>query len=180
VAFPVFFDTCALYGAKLTDLILRTAEFGAFRPLWSAHVLEELQNALARRIAPEAAARRVSQMRVAFPDAEVQGYEALIDTMRCDPKDRHVLAAAVRADAAIIVTFNLKDFPAAALDPFDISAVHPDEFLLDQLDLYPAQVLRALDELSASYERPPMTVDQVLAALTPWVPGFAAAAEREL
>jgi hypothetical protein len=50
-----------------------------------------------------------------------------------------VLAAAVRANVEVLVTFNLRDFPAPALEPFDIIAVHPDEFLLDQLDLYPAR-----------------------------------------
>lgn len=40
-------------------------------------------------------------------------------------KDRHVLAAAVRAAAAAVVTFNLDDFPDVAVDPFDIEALHP-------------------------------------------------------
>lgn len=74
-------------------------------------------------------------MRTAFPDARVTGYESLIPAMTNHPKDRHVLAAAARADAAVIVTANLKDFPAAALEPYQIDAVHPDDFLLDQLEL---------------------------------------------
>jgi hypothetical protein len=71
-------------------------------------------------------------MRLAFPDAEVTGYESLIGSMANDEKDRHVLAATVRADAEILVTFNLRDFAEQALKPFDIAAVHPDEFLLNQ------------------------------------------------
>ena len=72
-----------------------------------------------------------------FPGADVTGYESMIGGMTNDPKDRHVLAAAVRADAEAIVTFNLKDFPEAALEPYGITPIHPDDFLLDQLDLYP-------------------------------------------
>jgi len=73
----------------------------------------------------------------------VTGYDSLIDGMTNDPKDRHVLAAAVRANAEVIVTFNLRDFPEPALKPYDILTVHPDDFLLDQLDLYPGLTIEA-------------------------------------
>lgn len=172
MAFPVFLDTCTIFGAVLNDLMLRLGEAGAFRILWSSHVLDELEGALSGRIGHQAANRRVSQMRVAFPDAEVEGYESLIERMTCDPKDRHVLAAAVRADAAVIVTFNLRDFPPAALEPFDIEAVHPDAFLQDQLDLFPNLVLEALEDLAESYEQPPLTVEHVLDRLASDVPEF--------
>jgi hypothetical protein len=71
---------------------------------------------------PQQAARRVEQMRAAFPlaEEEARGYESLIPAMTNDPKDRHVLAAAaaVRANAELIVTANLKDFPAASVEPY--------------------------------------------------------------
>jgi hypothetical protein len=63
--------------------------------------------------------------------------EDLIGTMTNDPKDRHVLAAGIRATCEVLVTFNLKDFPDESVAAYDIEIVHPDEFLLDQLDLYP-------------------------------------------
>ncbi|HEY9564770.1 MAG TPA: hypothetical protein VIR30_13470 [Nocardioides sp.] len=59
----------------------------------------------------------LDQMSLAFPDAEVNGYQELVDRMTCDAKDRHVLAAAVRADAGAIVTFNGKDFPDRSVAP---------------------------------------------------------------
>jgi len=179
MAFPVFFDTCSIYGSVLTDLILRLAEGGAFRPLWSQHVLQELEENLAERIGQDAAARRVGFMRRAFPDAEVTGYELLIDTMANDPKDRHVLAAAVCGNAAVIVTFNLDDFPDSALSSFDIIAIHPDEFLLDQFDLYRSLVVEVFEDLADTYERPPMTVEQLLSSLAPMTPQFVAAVRGE-
>jgi predicted nucleic acid-binding protein len=172
MAFPVFFDTCALYGAVLNDLLLSLSERGAFRPLWSRHVLEELEAALSLRIGAEPAKKRVGQMQAAFPDATVRGYEALIENMKCEPKDRHVLAAAVRSDAAVIVTFNLKDFPSDALEPFDIDAVHPDAFLLDQLDLFPEITLGVLNDLADAYENPPVTIDVLLDHLAKDAPNF--------
>jgi len=125
--------------------------------------------------------RRIAQMRRAFPDATVDGYEPLVASMTCDPKDRHVLAAAVRANAEVLVTFNLSDFPPESTDPYDISAVHPDDFLLDQLDLYPGPTLRALRAQSADYSRPDMTVDAVLVHLArAGVPRFADEVRRHL
>jgi hypothetical protein len=61
-------------------------------------------------------------MRRHFPEAMVSGYEELIDQMDNDPKDRHVLAAAVVAGAEFIVTANLRDFPARALEPRAVEA----------------------------------------------------------
>lgn len=179
MAFPVFFDTCSIYGSVLTDLILRLAEGGAFRPLWSEHVLKELEENLAERIGELPAGRRIGFMRRAFPDAEVTGYEPLINTMSNDPKDRHVLAAAVCGNAAVIVTFNLDDFPAPALTPFDIAAIHPDEFLLDQFDLFRGLVVEVLEDLADTYEHPPMTVEQLLSSLESLTPQFVAALRAE-
>ena len=125
--------------------------------------------------------RRIAEMVRSFPDAMVTGYETLTDGMTNDPKDRHVLAAAVRANAEVIVTFNLADFPEAALKPYDIVAVHPDEFLLDQLDLYPAQTIEVLEQQAASYRREPTTVGQLLPLLDrTGLPKFAAEVRRHL
>lgn len=138
MAFPAFLDACVLIPIKLTDLLLRLAEANTYRLLWTAEVIDEVERNLPRvGVTPEKARTRVQQMCDTFPDAMVTGYEALVPVMTNDPKDRHVLAAAVRADAAVIVTNNIKDFPLSALDPYDLDAVSPDDFLLDQLDLYP-------------------------------------------
>lgn len=143
--FPAFLDTCSLYGSYLCDTLLRLAEAGTYRPLWSAGVLEELERSLISRSLPaEAVSYRVSEMRRSFPDAEVIGYQALAEAMTCDPKDRHVLAAAVRGDAEVLVTFNTGDFPAESVEQYDITVVHPDDFLLDQLDSYPGATIGTL------------------------------------
>lgn len=147
--FPAFLDACVIYPFYVVDILLRLAEDGTYRPLWSADVIEESSRALIRDGAdPDSIRRRAQNMRETFPDAEVVGYESLIPCMPNDEKDRHVLAAAVRGDAAIIVTYNLRDFPDDQLAPFHIEAKHPDDFLLDQLDLHPDSTLRCLCEQS--------------------------------
>jgi len=182
MSFPAFLDTCTVFGAAITDFVLNLAERGTFRPLWSEHVLAELERSLVRRgIDPDAVVYRVGAMRTAFPDANVTGYEDLITQMTCDDDDRHVLAAAVRANAEVIVTFNLKHFPQSSLDPYQISTVHPDDFLLDQLDLYPQATLQSLEDTSGRYEKPAMTVDAFLGLLTKsGTPRFAEAAAEKL
>lgn len=180
MAFPAFFDTCTLYGAVLNDFLLWLADGDAFRPLWSEGVLEELRrNLIKNGHDGEAVDKRLRTMRTYFPDAMVTGYEHLIEGMRCEPRDRHVLAAAVRANADVLVTFNLKDFPAQALAPFDIEVVHPDEFLLDQLDLYPGLTMGTLSHLAEIYDAPTVTVDELLQLLArAGVPRFAEEALR--
>jgi predicted nucleic acid-binding protein len=182
VAFLAFLDTCVLYPAYLCDTLLRLADASAFRPLWSSDVLGELRRNLIERPLPaERVDRRLDHMTRFFPDALVTGYESLIDGMTNDPKDRHVLAAAVRANAEVIVTFNLTDFDEAALKPYDIAAVHPDEFLLDQLDLYPGVTTEVLRQQAAAYRRVPNTVPAILTLLDrTGVPRFAAEVRRHL
>jgi predicted nucleic acid-binding protein len=182
MAFPALLDTCVLYPAYLCDTLLRLAEAAAYRPLWSADIVAELRRNLLRRdLPPELVDRRIRQMTRAFPEAMVTGYESLIDAMTNHPKDRHVLAAAVRANAEVVVTFNLSDFAESALKPYEIEATHPDEFLLDQLDLHPGLTLRALGEQAAAHRREPKSVPGLLAMLErTGLPGFAAEARRHL
>jgi predicted nucleic acid-binding protein len=181
VTTPVFFDACTLVPINLTDLLLRLAEAGTYRPLWSADVLTEVERTLpeiSEAMTPAKASHRVAVMRAAFPDAEVTGYEARIPTMTNPDKDRHVLAAAVHARAAVLVTANLDDFPANARQPYEIEAVHPDEFLLEQLELYPTQTQQCLHELVAARHRPTETPEEFLTQLTKTVPRFSAQARQ--
>lgn len=181
MSFPTFLDTCALYGAAISDLLLELAEEGCYRPLWSTHVLDELERNLGLRVGPNKAHHRIEAMRTAFPDALVQGYEDLIPTMTNDPKDRHVLAAAIRANAEIIVTFNLRDFPDDSVVAYGIHAIHPDDFLLDQLDLFPEITIRAVEILAEGYEAPPMSTSEYLQKLiAAGAPKFAAAIENSV
>lgn len=139
------------------------------------------RNLVQTTASPEAVDRLIGEMSRTFPDADVRGYESLIDGLRCDPKDRHVLAAAVRADAGAIVTFNLGDFPPESVSPFEIEIVHPDQFLLDQLDLSPRLVTDELGRQAAANRRSPRTLPALVAALErAGVPAFADEVRRQL
>lgn len=99
-------------------------------------------------------------------DCLVTGIESLIKGLELpDPDDRHVLAAAIRSGAAVIVTQNLKDFPQDKLDPYGIEAQHPDTFITRLFDLNPGAVVGAAQEHRASLKNPPKTVDEYLDTL---------------
>lgn len=77
-----------------------------------------------------------------------------------DVNDRHVLAAAIAGHADSIVTINIKDFPASELNPLGITALHPDEFLLQQLELEPLVVLPAFKVMRARLKNPAFTPEK--------------------
>lgn len=159
---------------------MRIAEEDPFRPHWSVKVLDELRTVLVREGQPaEKADKRIAAMESAFQDASVAGYEPLVDAMACDRKDRHVLAAAVHARCEVLVTFNLKDFPPSSTKAYQISVVSPDAFLLDQLDLYPARVGRALIGQMTAAKRPQLSMGLLLGRLAKsGVEAFAEEARR--
>jgi hypothetical protein len=82
--------------------------------------------------------------------------------MTNEPKDRHVVAAAVRGGAELLVTENLRDFPDSAIKPYALEAITQDDFLLDQLDLAPQVVLDSLRRQASRYRREPRTVADLL------------------
>ncbi|NUT04815.1 MAG: PIN domain-containing protein, partial [Hamadaea sp.] len=105
-------------------------------------------------------------MNAAVRDCLVEGYEPLIGELKLpDPEDRHVLAAAIKAGAQVIITSNLRDFPPEHLSQWDIEAKSPDDFVLDQIDLEGRVVWACVQQIADSRVRPPETVDDVLDAL---------------
>jgi predicted nucleic acid-binding protein len=167
-------DACVLFPASLRDTLLRLAETPRqYIPKWSGRILEELTRNLEshRKLTPEKIAHLIGQMERHFPEADVTEYEKLIDVMTNDPKDRHVAAAAAQTGAQIIVTFNLKDFPAASLRAWGIEAQHPDEFLINILSHGPTPVISKLRDQAATIDR---TLPELLQTLRSGVPRFAA------
>lgn len=150
----------------LCDLLLRLAEAGVVRAQWTERIIDEVIDSLRRRrpnVPEERLERRRAAMRDAAEDCLVYGYEGLIDGLTLpDPDDRHVVAAAIRAGAQAIITSNVRDFPTEALTQYGIEVLHPDEFVLDLIDLAPGRVLAVLHEQAAGLSQPRMSVDEVI------------------
>lgn len=127
--FTAIYDACVLYPAPLRDFLMWLGLSGRFHARWSPQIHDEWKrNLLINR--PDLTSAQLDRtsglMDLAIPDGLVTGHETLITGLTLpDADDRHVLAAAIRCNASVIVTFNEKDFPASALAPYGIEAQHP-------------------------------------------------------
>lgn len=171
--FAALLDTSVLWPSTQRDFLLSLAVEGLYRPLWSPVILEELREAEERKwlkwkAAPTDAAQRglhlIGEIRRAFDDAEVTGWEPLEGTFGLpDPNDEHVVAAALLGGAGTIVTSNAKDFPREKV-PGHIEVLSPAEFAVSTVAIDPVSARRALDEMAARRGRngPAQTPYEVL------------------
>lgn len=118
--FIVVYDANVLYPNTLRDLLIRIAQQPHLvQAKWTSEILDEMLGALRKNlpdITEEQASRLRDRMNGAVRDCLVEGYEPLIEILELpDPDDRHVLAAAIKATAQVIVTRNIKDFPRGRL-----------------------------------------------------------------
>jgi len=182
--FVAVLDANVLYSYPLTSVLLELAELRLYRPIWSDDIQDEWLRAAKRnhpKISPEKLDRRRAAMDEALPDACIKGYRQLIDVLKLpDPNDRHVLAAAIRANAEVIVTFNEKDFPEDALEEYGLITQHPDTFLRHLIDLAPDPVRVRIAEMVNALKNPPMTIESYISILERHSLPESAAALREL
>lgn len=168
-SYTALLDANVLYPAPLRDLLLQLAVTDLFKAKWSADIHREWIEALLRHEPGRDRAtleRTRELMDKATRDCLVTGYESLIPALSLpDQKDRHVLAAAIAGRCDVIVTQNLKDFPEAALAPFNIETQHPDEFLYTHLTLAPGLFCGAVRKVRARLVHPPYSVEEYLATL---------------
>ncbi len=165
----VVLDACVLYSAPLRDLLIRVGQAGLIRARWTEAIHDEwMRNVLANL--PQVSAERLQRTRelmdAAIRDCLIVGYEQWIPRVTLpDPNDRHVLAAAIHAGATAIVTFNLRDFPDAELQPHGLAAIHPDELFDELIELSPGEMCAVARKQRAALQRPPQTVTEFLDTL---------------
>ncbi len=169
MSFVVLYDANVLYPSVLRDLLIRIAAAGLVQAKWTEQILDEVFRSIRKNrpdLSEDQLARTRSLMLTSVRDCLVTGYEPLIPALDLpDPDDRHVLAAAIRARAQVIVTNNLKDFPAEALRRWDVDPEDADEFICDQIGLDAKVVWSCVHQIANSWRKPPGTIGDVLASL---------------
>lgn len=170
--FPVVLDACVLIPMPLADTLLRLAAGPRlYLPRWTDEILAEVSRNLQEHfgLSAQQAAYRESEVRRHFPEALVSGYKELIPSMTNSEKDRHVLAAAVRSRAELIVTYNAKDFPQSALAPYSIVVQGPSAFLTSLYGLDPEAIVQTLEQQATAIGK---TIHYVLDRLHVNAPHF--------
>ena len=173
----VLLDACVLVPMPLADTLLRLATGPRlYRPKWSDQIMVEVSRTLQEdfSLSVQKAIYRENEIRRHFPEAWIDGYEDLIPAMTNHPKDRHVLAAAARAGAKVIVTYNLKDFPLSSLAPYSITAQGPSTFLKTLYGTAPSVVMQTLEAQAAAIGK---NMHYLLSRLRINVPAFVATIE---
>ena len=167
--FIAVYDACILYPAPLRDLLMRLAVADLCRAKWTEQIHQEWMRSLLEdqpRITLAQVERIRQLMDAHVRDGLVTGYESIIEQVKLpDADDRHVLAAAIHAHAEVIVTYNLKDFPARILNPFGVTAQHPDAFVLSLLKREPEKFLATIEHHRQALQRPPKNREGYLATL---------------
>ncbi|MGA5588143.1 PIN domain-containing protein [Pseudomonas siliginis] len=168
-SFTAVYDACVLYPAPLRDFLMWLALSGLYRARWTQEIHHEWKRNLLKNrsdLTLEQLDRTSQLMDLAIPDACIDGYEDLVSGLTLpDENDRHVLAAAIRCGADVIVTFNLKDSPTRHLAPYGIEAQHPDEFVENLFHLDSAAVVAAAQSQRRQLKTPNVEVDKYLGFL---------------
>ena len=170
--FTVVLDACVLFPMFTRDVLLTLADHGFYNPKWSDKIHAEWTSNLVLRLRASGAVDdpnvRIDAVRSAmdraFPDALIRNVPPDSGAvLPVDPKDRHVVMAAIAARADAIVTFNLKDFADKHLRrELSIEVLHPDVFVRDLIDLNETRAAGAFRELRARKRQPPWEVDELI------------------
>jgi len=176
---PVVIDACVLAVFAVIDLLLLIAERSShFTPRWTGRIIEEMHRA---HLKFGWGVRRAVSFRdcldPAFREARIVNYEALIERCTNHEGDRHVLAAAIKAQVSRILTFNLRHFPEEALSPWKIAVLHPQDYLLE---LFTKDSKAVWAALRAQAEKQNESLETRLEIMARHVPKFSARLLAEL
>lgn len=167
VRFTAVLDTNIIYPVIIRDLLFWFAHYDMYTPKWSNHIFDEWKEVMIRKgVSSEESEKRVQKANDAFPDALVRNYEGLIQGLSLpDEKDCHVLAAAIKINAHVIVSNNIKHFPEKVLNSYGLHIKSADDFLTDIIDLNAETAIEAFKEMVLNKKNPELDEYEVLKRL---------------
>ncbi|MCB0845677.1 MAG: PIN domain-containing protein [Bacteroidetes bacterium] len=167
IRFTCVLDTNVIIPIEIRDLLFWFAHDDLYTPKWSKHIFDEWEDVMRRKnVTENEIKKRIGWANLAFPDAMVENYEVLIEGLTLpDEKDCHVLATAIKVNADIIVTNNLKDFPEDYLSTFGLSAKNADDFLTETIDLNQKVAVDSFRKMVLNRRNPDLDEYEVLDCL---------------
>jgi predicted nucleic acid-binding protein len=165
-------DACSLVGALSRNTLLSLAEAELYRPRWSREILDETTQAIGGILAKhgedsskEKALRHVEKIETSFPEGAVEDFDELQNSLQgylSDPRDTHVLAAALKCRASVIVTENIKHFLEDVLASLNLEALTPDNFIANTIDLSQQKAIAAIAQMRGRFSRPELSGNDLL------------------
>ena len=165
----VLLDACTLYPAALRDVLMRLTLHGLIRACWTDAIYDEWIEAVLRD-RPDLSRAQLERtrqlMNLHAEDSLVSGYERHLPKLELpDPDDCHVLAAAIESGADVLLTWNLRDFPEAALSGHGIAVMTPDDLLEKLFTDHRDMLVAVLREARSCLKNPPLTAAAYLETL---------------
>ncbi len=168
--FTALADACVLASALKRNMLLSLAEAEFYRIRWSEKIMDETERTIEKLLKrrhvhnPKDGAQRQRQnMCRAFEEASVENFELLEPALTgINEKDRHVLAAAIKTSAAVIITDNLKDFPTEYCAKFDVEPLSADSFFADCISLSPSDTMATLRHMREKLKNPEITAEKLI------------------
>lgn len=168
--FTALVDACVLASALKRNMLLSFAQAEFYRIRWSGKVMDETERTIEKLLKrkgvlepKQGAQRQRNNMCRAFEEASVEAFEPLEPALlEINTKDRHVLAAAIKTGASVIVTDNLKDFPASYCAQFDIQPLSADSFFADCISLSPSHTMATLRQMRELLKNPEITPEKLI------------------
>lgn len=178
-------DACVLYPFHLRNVLIQAAFDGLFDARWTEDIHEEwIRNltANATGVSRERLEATRDKMMAVLPEANVTDYQVLIPSLNLpDPDDRHVLAAAIVGQASVIVTWNVKDFPAASLQSHGLTCISPDAFLMSLHAAFPDALIESAARARHNLRKSLPAIDEFIDAIArQGLTAFAAILHRKL
>jgi predicted nucleic acid-binding protein len=141
-------DANVLYSRVLRDYLLYAMRARLISVVWSQRILFELTEHLMDNrpnFSQASADRLIRAMNTTFPyaqrDPDSEQFALLAGIELPDEDDRHIIAAAIAADAPFICTHNVKDFPSSIMVDLGLTVVTPDDLLCQLIQDYQQSML---------------------------------------
>jgi len=163
------YDACVLYPFHLRNVLIQCAFDGLVEARWTDDIHDEWMRNLVANTDALLIERLIAtrdRMKAVLPEADVSNYRPLITDLELpDPDDRHVLAAAIAGKASVIVTWNLKDFPAPNLLPYGVASQSPDDFLTALHAAFPDALISSINRARRNLRKTTPSVEAFIDAL---------------